>query len=66
MGNKFVDMIRKHLGLTRIPEYNLQRGADHLEKWIDGLLPLEEFGDVSVFPSNTADFPFFWQVLQPL
>lgn len=33
----------------RIPEYNMQRAADHLEMWINGCLPVDSFVDVSAF-----------------
>ena len=47
LGSKFIDMIRKHLHLMRIPEYNMLPAAIHLETWIDGLLPVDPFVDVS-------------------
>ena len=49
--NKFVDMVKKHLPMMRIPEYNLRRAADHLEAWVEGRLPSEPLSDISGNPS---------------
>lgn len=55
MPAKFVEMIRKHLPLMRTPEYGLTRAADHLEAWVDGKLPLDDFADISSpFGTNTS------------
>ena len=60
LGKKFIDMIQKHLPLMRTPEYNMERAENHLEKWIQGCLPVEPFGDVSaLLPINLCfDFLF--------
>lgn len=45
----------KHLPLMRIPEYDMERAARHLEDWIHDRLPLDEFVDVFaslVFPQH--------------
>lgn len=49
LGVQFVDMVQKHLPLLRIPEYGLQLAADHLEAWIQGKLPHDDFVDISPF-----------------
>ena len=57
MGQKFVEMIKKHLALMRTPEFEMKRAADHLERWVDGLLPKDPFVDISAL-LGFAEFKF--------
>lgn len=47
--SKVVDMIKKHLPVLRVPEFELHRGADHLHAWVEGRLPVEPLSDISAW-----------------